>query len=199
MSNPIVVDCGGSTRIKTILAGGGFGDMNSLLDVGDLAAPLPGTGPLPAGVSGSQHKANGPYANFSIVFQDAAGVPFSIPVAPFPNNFVIVSNGGQSVRGDFAAGGATVILTIYGGADPLVEAKQNRIDKAPKGRRRYIVTNAGPIRTVTINGAAAPVFDASAAAGPPPAPPVAVGAVGPAGGPAAPAAGAPLYVSVVFS
>jgi len=207
MSDPIVVDCGGSTRIKKILSNGGFGDMATLLDVGDLTPPPPliaGTGPLPANATGSQYKANGPFTNMNIVFQDAAGVPFTIPVAVL-NSFLIVSNGGQNVRGDFVGGAPDLVLTLYSTvSDPLVEAKQDRADHAKKGRRRYIVSNAGPVKSVFLNVAALPppnpaVFDASNTAGPPPAPPVAVGAIGPNGGPAAPAAGPPLYVSVVIS
>lgn len=204
MSDPIVVDCGGSTRIKRILAGGGYGDMPKLLDVQDLPPALPGTGPLPAGAAGSQQRVNGPFANMSIVFQDAAGVPFTVSVNPLPNSFMIASNLGQNVRGDFVprlGGGVDLILTVFSAiSDPLVEVKQHRVDTAPrKGRRRYVVSNAGPIKTVLVNDALPPVFDATNAAGPPPIPPVAPGAVGPAGGPAAPAPGAPLYVSVVVS
>jgi hypothetical protein len=209
MSDPIVVDCGGSTRIKRILAGGGFGDMASLLDVENLTAPLiVGTGPLPAGSSGSQHQAPGPFTNMRIVFQDSTGVPFAIPIAPLPPSFLIVSNAGQNVRGDFVAaagGGVDLIVTVFSTVtDPLVEAKQDRNDHAKMGRRRYIVDNAGPIKTIYLNvpalpPAVAPVFDASNVTGPPIAPPVAVGAVGPAGGPAAPAAGSPMYVTVVLS
>ncbi|HKE27112.1 MAG TPA: hypothetical protein VKB88_32380 [Bryobacteraceae bacterium] len=209
MSDPIVVDCGGSTRIKRILANGGFGDMGSLMDVKDLTPPLiAGTGPLPAGSSGSQHQAAGPFTNMSIVFQDSAGVPFMVPVAPLPPSFLVMSNGGQNVRGDLLprlGGGFDLILTVFStSSDPLVEAKQDRMDHAKMGRRRYIVNNAGPIKTVYLNVSALPpvnppVFDTSNVTGPPPVPPVAVGAIGPAGGATVPAAGSPLYVSVVLS
>jgi hypothetical protein len=205
MSDPIVVDCGGSTRIKRILSGGGFGDMRSLLDVADLTALIPGTGPLPAGASGSQHLAAGPFANMSIVFQDSAGVPFVVPVAPFPQSFLLVSNGGHNVRGDLLprlGGGFDLLLTVFSTiSDPLVEAKQDRNDHARLGRRRYVVNNAGPIKTVYLNVPALPpvnpVFDTSNVT--PSTPPVAVGAIGPAGGAAVPADGSPLYVSVVLN
>jgi hypothetical protein len=207
MADPIIVDCGGSTRIKRIMAGGGFGDMRSLLDVADLTTLIAGTGPLPPGSSGSQHLAAGPFANMSIMFQDSAGVPFVIPVAaPLPPSFLLVSNGGHNVRGDLlgVAGGFNLILTVFSTiSDPLVEAKQDRNDHAKMGRRRYVVNNAGPIKTVYLNvptlPPANPVFDTSGVTGPPPAPPVALGAIGPAGGALMPAAGSPLYVSVVLS
>ena len=204
MANPIVIDCGGSTRVKQILAAGGFGNMPTLLDVHDLnaavgGAVMPGTGPLPPGAVGSQHRANGPFGNMSVVFQDANGIPFLVPVA-FPNSFVISSNLGQNVRGDFVprlGGGSDLILTIFSTvSDPLVEAKQHRTDNPPrKGRRRYVVSNAGPIKTVIVNDALPAVFDATNDA----IPPVAPGAVGPGAAAPAPAAGAPLYVTVVAS
>jgi hypothetical protein len=143
----------------------------------------------------------------SIVFQDFGGVPFVISVAPLPPSFLIVSNGGQNLRGDFLPAGAgfDLILTVYSTvSDPLVEAKQDRNDHAKAGRRRYLVANAGQIKTVYLNVPVLPppnppVFDATNTAGPPLAVPVAVGAVGPTGGAAAPAAGPPLYVSIVVS
>ena len=195
MADPIVFDCGGSTRIKKIVAAG-YGDMRSFLEVQDLAAP--------AGATGSQHPENGPYTSMAIVFQDSAGIPFSIPVAALPGNVVIASHANQNVRVDFTAvaGGASVMITVYSFVtDPLVEVKQERSDapaggvvRPRKGKRRYIVTNAGAIKTISLNGAAT-IFDASD----PTVAPTAIGAIGPAGGPGAPAVGTPLYVSVVLS
>ena len=202
---PIVIDCGGSTRLKRILPAGGYGDMATLLDVHDLdpAAPgaiLAGTGPLPPNATGSQFRVPGPFVNMSLMFQDASGTPFILGI-PLPDSFAISSNLDQNVRGDFAprgGGGVDLILTVYSTvADPLVEAKQHRHGHAKKGRRRYVVANAGAIQTVLVNDAPPPIFDATNSGGPPPAPPVAPGAVGPAGGPPAPAAGEPLYVSIV--
>lgn len=208
MPDPIVFDCGGSTRVKKIVAGG-YGDMKSFADVQDLtpATAMPGTGPLPVGAVGSQHSENGPYTSMAIVFQDAAAIPFSVPVGPlgpFPSNVVITSNANQNVRVDFiaVAGGASLVITLYSTvSDPLIEVKQERSDLPPgappgaarKGKRRYIVANAGAIKTISLNGAP-PVFDASNSA----VAPIAAGAIGPVGGPAAPAVGVPLYVSVVL-
>src|SRR5690348_14532165 len=140
MATPIVIDCGGSTRVKQILAAGGFGNMPTLLDVHDLnpavgGAVLPGTGPLPPGAVGSQHHANGPFASMTLVFQDAGGVPFFLSLAA-PNSFLITSNLGQVVRGDFF-GGDLILTLLSTVSDPLVEAKQHRADNPPrKGRRR---------------------------------------------------------------
>jgi len=192
MANPIVIDCGGSTRLKRILAGGRLGEMNTLLDVSRLLAPMAGTSPLPAGSTGSQYRSAGVYTTLNVMFQDAAGTPFSLST-PIPANFVVTSNAGQSVMADVDAAG-NVILTVFSTvSDPLVEAKQNRADGANSGRRRYVVINAGGIKTVTT--AAGAIFDATNSA----IAPIARGAVGPAGGPAAPVAGAPLYVSLVLS
>ena len=198
MANAIVVDCGGSTRIKRIMGAGGDGDMRGLLDVQD----LPGVGRgsqahVPAG-------AGGPFSSMTIMFQDAEYTPFTIPGLPLPRSFQITSHLGQNVRGDLDPGGTGITITIFGNdVDPLVEARQLRTDPpAPAGnpgprRRRYIVANAGPIKTISLDGVTA--YDATNAEGPPLARPTAPGAVGPAGGPGAPAAGLPLYVSVVVT
>src|SRR5262249_47639656 len=127
MANPIVFDCGGSTRIKRVLGGGGFGAMNSLLDVDFLTgpqappgSPAPGTGPLPVPCVGSQQGVNGPFIGLTLTFQDSAGIPFLIRVKPFPNNFLITSSLNQSVRGDLVAPGPDLIITIFSTAtDPL--------------------------------------------------------------------------------
>lgn len=196
MPDPIVCDCGGSTRIKRILPPPDFGNLPKLLDVGPLSSPLTGTGPLPTGATGSQEEIKAPtdpFKSMTVMFQDAKGVPFTIPVA-FPKNFLIASNLGQNVRGDFVSDGAgnDLIITLFSTvADPLVVAKQLRLDTARAGRRRYVVENAGPIKTITLNDAGPPIFDARN--------PRAATVVGPAGGPAAPDPGLPLYVSVVVS
>lgn len=157
MADPIVFDCGGSTRLKRILAGGGFGNMPRLLDVHNLFQAGDTPVPVPAGATGSQEtvtvSANDPFTNVTVMFQDAAGIPFTIPVAPFPTSFVIASNLGQNVRADFVSDNQgrmiTIIITLFStGADPLVAAKQLRLDTSRQGRRRYVVENAGPIKTI---------------------------------------------------
>lgn len=218
MADPIIIDCGGSTRIRRVLRTG-FGDIPKLLDIDDLTDALgqplpgqvlPGTGPLPPLATGSQdivrHVPTDPFRNLTIMFQDALGNPFTIPVAALPDSFVIESNLGQNVRGDFVQGAGgpyepDLIITIFStDTDPLVEAKQLRLDSAPnRGRRRYIVDNAGPIKTITLNDTPPPVYDSSNVEGPPnPVPPTTNPAAVGAGG-AVPAAGLPLYVSVVVT
>ena len=197
MADPIVFDCGGSTRIKRIEARG-VGNLGTILDVDQLTGPgavvlQPGTGPLPPVSTGSQQLVNPgaatPFRGLSIMFQDSAGVPFTIPVAGLPN-FLIESDQGQSVRGDFAGG--NLIVTVFSpDDDPIIAAKQLR--RGAKKQRRYIIENAGGIRKITLNDTPPPVFDATN----PAAAPVAPGAVGPGG--AVPQAGLPLYVSVVVS
>jgi hypothetical protein len=209
MADAIVIDCGGSTRIKKMekaSAGNppGVGDMPSLLKVMTL-----NPGDLPPGVLipppptafGSQHDVNvtpgkAPYASMSLAFQDSQGSPFVISVLPFPSNFVIKSILNQSVSGEFKNGNMTVTVSIFStDVDPLVEARQHR-DSHKDHRRRYIVSNAAAISQVFKNSSAGTpggtlIFDASN-------PAAAAGAVGTAPG-AVPAPGAALYVSVVLS
>jgi hypothetical protein len=212
MADPIVFDCGGSTRIKKIELTG-VGDMADLLDVRDLTGPgavvLPGTGWLPDGATGSQETIKPgaiAFAGMIIMFQDAAGIPFTIPVAALPNGFLIASNLDQNVRGDFvpvSGGNPNLILTVFSPTDdPIVAAKQQRIDHPPRRRRRrYVIDNAGPIKTITLNDhtpTAVVAYDSTLSEGPPAAVPiVSPGVIGPAGGPVVPVAGLSLYVSVI--
>ena len=193
MANPIVFDCGGCTRIKQILPSLP-GKLSTIMDV-DVITPITGTGPLPAGSTGSQQivpPGASPFSNFSILFQDAAGVPFTITFAALPNSFLIQSDGDQNVRGDFASG--NLIITVYSSKDdPLIAEKQQR--RTTKRQFRYEVENAGGIKTIILNDTtiATTAFDAST----PGAVPTAPGAVTASG--ALPVAGLPLYVSVIVS
>jgi len=223
MADPIVFDCGGSTRIKRIELTG-FGDMSDLLNVQDLtgtptSSTLPGTGWLPPVATGSQETVKPgatAFTGLTIMFQDAAGIPFIIgtPGAPFvipvttlTNGFLIVSNLGQNVRGDFVAvAGANpnLIITVFSPTDdPIIAAKQQRIDQPPRRRRRrYVIDNAGPIKTITLNDhtpAAVTVYDSTLCEGPPATVPlVSPGVIGPTGGPVTAIKGLPLYVSAMI-
>ena len=141
---PVIIDDGGSTRIKQ-MSSNDNGRMDDLLDVG----PLPAGSPAPNGAQGSEHIVNGgaPLTQIKVVFQDATGTPFTIPNRVF-NNFLI-SSGSQSVRGDKM--GNALKLTIFSVVEaPDVEAKQRR------GKRRYVVNNAPPIDQVAAPPPAAP-------------------------------------------
>jgi hypothetical protein len=226
MADPILFDCGGSTRIKQILPSGA-GDMRGLLDVQDLTdargnatriLQQPGTSRfvqvLGASAMGSQHRidlaaGDPPFASMLIMFQDAAGNPFTVRPA-LPQSFEILSHSGQKVRGDFlpnpnpAIPNPSLLITVYSNlTDPLIAGKQNRTDDTKRLRRRYVVDNAGPIKTITLNDTVPPatvVYDSSASEGlpgPPPTLPAPPATVPPSVGAAA-APGLPFYVSVMI-
>jgi hypothetical protein len=208
MADPIVCDCGGSTRLKRI--DGGVGDMPGLLNVSVLDPCVEGLDPEKKQVlerllsqypnaTGSQQTippGNTPFQNMTILFQDASGKPFTIPVQLPKSCFLIESGSGQKVRGDFIQTSGDLVLTVFStirGVDPLVEAKQFRVNSTNNaGQRRYIVVNAGPIQKISLDGVSA--YDSTNTAAAPTTYPPAVGLNG-----AVPGPGLPLYVSVLVS
>ena len=92
----------------------------------------------------------GPFTNITVVTIDANVVHLTkLASAINPNdNFTIASLNGQSVIN--AAGGCEVTVSGSANNAPIVEAKQL------KKKRRYVVTNAEPIQSITgnVNGAA---------------------------------------------
>jgi hypothetical protein len=210
MADPIVCDCGGSTRLKRI--DGGVGNMPGLLNVNVLNPCVAGLDTEEQQVlqrllsqypnaTGSQEKipaGNQRFQNMTILFQDANGTPFTIPVHLPTSCFLIESGSGQKVRGDFIQASGNLVITIFStvpGVDPLVEAKQFRVNSTSNpnpGQRRYIVVNAGPIQRISLDGASA--YDSTNTAAPPTTYPPAVGPSG-----TVPAPGLPLYVSVLVS
>jgi hypothetical protein len=147
MADPVIFDDGGSTRIKRVMPGGGIGAMDGLIDV---VTPAPA--PAPPGTSGSHHTVNQPFSDVMIVFQDATGNAFTIPNQPF-NTVEVRSSLNQTVLGDLVAANH-LRITVFGPNDPLVDAKQHH------GKRRYIVSNAGPIQQIFVDGVQ--VLDAGA-------------------------------------
>jgi len=149
MADPIIFDCGGSTRVKKF--DNGHGAMNKLLDVDPNANP-------PA--SATQHE-NGPYTRIRVVTIDYNNPPVLSDFAINPGSafsFTINSENGQTVQGDGDINGACDI-TVIGSPNnpPIVEAKE-LIKK-----RRYVVINAGAINrvTVTVNGGPQQVTNAA--------------------------------------
>ena len=135
MAEPVIFDDGGSTRIKRVLPGNGVGEMDSLLNVDDLGG----------GVRGSLYKVNDTFSQVLIVCQDKTGKPFSSTHA-LNGPVEVISGLNQQVSAQMVSG--DLLLTVSSSAsDPIVEAKQH------KRKRRYVVSNSGPIETVTINGA----------------------------------------------
>jgi hypothetical protein len=137
MPDPIVFDCGGSTRIKRLTSAAGVvGAMDKLVNVDDTLTPPQ-----------SQETVNDTFTSIMIVSLDRFGNAVQAPVNPIPvpTRFLIESDGGQSVQGDVTATSCTI--TVFGTANaPLVETKQFR------RKRRYVVTNAGAIKKITVNG-----------------------------------------------
>ena len=141
MANPVIVDCGGSTRLKRLLPAG-FGELNSLLDVDPAVNP-----------PRSVHVLNRPFANVAVASVDQAGVATQNLNSPIAgnDNFTIVSENGQQVVMQINGARTSLTITVQGqaGNPPLVEAKH--FNK----KRRYVVINAGAITSIagTANGA----------------------------------------------
>jgi hypothetical protein len=136
MAEAIIVDDGGSTRIKRVMNGSAVGAMDSLLDVDDLGN----------GTRGSNHTVSDAYTNLLIVIQDKFGKPFTISDSSFTT--VEISSGlAQEITAQ-KNGGSSLTLTVFSGAsDPIVESKQHR------KKRRYVVSNSGPIEKIVVDGA----------------------------------------------
>jgi hypothetical protein len=135
MADAVIVDDGGSTRIKRVMTGSAVGAMDSLLDVDDLGN----------GTRGSDHTINDTFSKLLIVIQDKFGKPFQINDSSF--TMVEVSSGlSQEIVADKSSGSLTV--TVFSATtDPIVESKQH------KKKRRYVVSNSGPIEKIAVDGA----------------------------------------------
>jgi hypothetical protein len=118
--------------------------MDSLLDVNDLAG----------GARGSTHDVVDGFSNVLIVCQDKTGHPFSQAMALAAGTTIEVSSA-LSQRVMAVSDGTRLTLTVLSNvSDPIVEAKQH------KKKRRYVVSNSGPIETVSVGGAV--VYDVRA-------------------------------------
>ena len=140
MADPVVVDDGGSTRIKRLTAGLGVIDNDGLVDVDPTLNPPQ-----------SNATVTGPFTHIRVVTIDKTGTASLGPDdALQPNDkFTITSaNDQKTVNSVDATGKLTISLQATGTAAPLVEARQLG------QKRRYVVANAGPIKHVggTING-----------------------------------------------
>ena len=145
-----MIDDGGSTRLRLLIPGG-WGDMKGLLDVDDTASPPQST-----------HAVPGPYVHAKLVWLDETALPFPVvDTALNPgDNFTIVSGNGQSVKLTIDPT-SQCIVTVSGSPNvsPMVEAKQFN------HKRHYMVSNAGPIKTVDgiVGGVPIATFNAKAA------------------------------------
>lgn len=153
MADPIIIDCGGSTRLKR-LDSNGHGEMNKLLNVDPTTNPP----------RSDTESVNGPFSHIRVVTVDLNNppqTPLDCDINP-GDSFIIASDFGQSVSASIS-NGKQCAITLIGSANnpPVVEAKQ------VNQKLRYVVTNAGAINGVTaiINGrsinvplAATPVY-----------------------------------------
>ncbi|MEO8128759.1 MAG: hypothetical protein ABJF23_12100 [Bryobacteraceae bacterium] len=160
-SDPVIIDDGGSTRIRFLLDSG-VGAMDGLLDVGELSkdSPAPGS-------QGSQHIFTPPdrplFTDLTIVFTcPKSATPTTVQVALAPGDKVVVTSGPLTVQLDIDSprGSGNSVLTNFGSATsgvPLVGAKQQN------KKRRYFVSAAPPISlvNVTLGGQTSTVFDAA--------------------------------------
>ncbi|HZO54570.1 MAG TPA: hypothetical protein VFB63_17790 [Bryobacteraceae bacterium] len=145
MAAEIVIDDGGSTRIKQLGK-----RLDSLLDINSIAV---GTGPEP-GAPGSNVKAFGDFVTLRVIVitNDGGSTTTDKPLA-VGDTFQVVSRGEQRIHGLIVAavGGvaAHCLCTIYGisNVEPIISAKQTN------GQRRYVVENAGRIKKVMGPGA----------------------------------------------
>jgi hypothetical protein len=135
MADAVIIDDGGSTRIKRVMTGTAVGAMDSLLDVDDLGT----------GTRGSDHTINDTFSKLLIVIQDKFGKPFQINDSSFTT--IQISSGlAQEITA--AKNGTSMTVTVFSGSsDPIVESKQH------KKKRRYVVSNSGPIEKITVDGA----------------------------------------------
>jgi len=166
-SDPVIIDDGGSTRIRYLLETG-VGAMDSLLDVGE----LPKDSPAP-GAQGSQHifspADRALFTDLTIVFTcPNSATPTTVQVAGggkpplVSGDKIVIVSGTLTVQMDIdsPAGSGNSVLTNFGSPTsgvPLVGAKQQN------KKRRYFVSAAPPISlvTVTLRGVTSTVFDAA--------------------------------------
>jgi len=144
----VIIDDGGSTRIKQLGAGpirpGATGILDALLDV---------TGAPPQ----ANATAVGPFSQLVVASLDSSGsliVHAGFPVALIVgDSFDIISDNNQKTVGrivDNSATGGTAadcVLTIKGGGGgckPIPEAKRSGT------QRRYVISNAGGITDVNV-------------------------------------------------
>jgi hypothetical protein len=138
MADPVIVDDGGSTRIKRLT--NGVGAMNGLLDVDPNANPPQST-----------ESVHGPFSHITVVTIDESGTATQALDSDLVANdsFTISSANDQFTVGAVDHTGK-LTLSLQGTASnmPLVEARQFA------KKRLYEVTNAGPIQQISgiLNG-----------------------------------------------
>jgi len=128
MADAVIIDDGGSTRIKQLQSATSSGKMDDFLDK-------------------KKGHPDGDFSNIRVVALKADGTTLLTRNQPLLKSdaFKIVSLNKQNVEGEMENNGKTIHLSLTSGAagiEPLVESKQHQL------QRRYIVSNAGPIQKV---------------------------------------------------
>jgi hypothetical protein len=133
MADAVIVDDGGSTRIKQLRGNGGVtADMDQLME------------------PGNSDNARGSFTDLRIQFLDKDGKPGAAITDTFPptglTTVTVHSENEQKLTAKVAGGGLTLTLSAKSpGVEPLVHGKQNG------NQRRYVVSNAGAIQKVEID------------------------------------------------
>jgi hypothetical protein len=163
--NPVIFDDGGSTRLRKLMRGGGVGDMPSLLEEPQPNVPSANRDGLKQEVIATIAS----YGTIAIAYIDSQGAATTVfGPAPF-QSFEIVSGVHKVTAALFPnaspipTGFMDLRIFVHGpaGIRPIVEAKQH------KGRRRYTVSNAPTIDTVSVTNAAGVTILAFDSANPP--------------------------------
>jgi hypothetical protein len=149
MGSPVIVDDGGSTRIKR-MSPGIIGEMDKLLDVTRQAHPV-----VRPGSPWSEEEVVDNFSQVRIVYQERDGASHEILIPAF-QKVQISSHFDQNVILEKA--GNRLKITLFSDVvEPMVESRQH--DR----KRRYIVSNSGAIEAVTVDGVA--VYDTGATGG----------------------------------
>jgi hypothetical protein len=133
MADAVIVDDGGSTRIKQLRSNTASGHMDDFLDK-------------------KKGHPDGDFSNIRVVALKADGTTALIKDQPLKKDdtFKIVSVNKQNVEGEMENNGKTIHLSLTSdaaGVEPLVESKQN------SQQRRYVVSNSGSIERVEVTEA----------------------------------------------
>src|SRR6266446_10224783 len=159
MSDPVIVDDGGSTRIKHVRSSAGdVGAMESLVNV----QPVSG---IPQSSHTFSGASVGAFSQVEVVFIDqATGTSTSNAHGLNPNDKVEIVSGSIRVTMDVGASSSTLTISGTTTLEPVVESKQTRVtSSSAKRQRRYIVSNAPPIDSITLirGTSSTPLFAAS--------------------------------------
>ena len=139
MAQPVLIDDGGSTRIKQLKGAGVDGHLDGLIEVDVTSAPAHASDAAP-----------GAFSKIQMTCLDASGVasfPFGAAIAMAAGDTFKIHSGNHRVVGKLNATDCDITVSGVSGTEPIVEARHS------KGQRRYIISNAPPIDQVDVNAA----------------------------------------------